>query len=62
MKKVKARLQPQTIKNQERFKEYRRRMALWVMAYGITHRAIELRYFGTSSLKYPVQKYQPINF
>ena len=50
---MKAKIDPQTRKNKQRLLEYRKRMAFWVVAYGITHRAIELRYFGTSSLKYP---------
>lgn len=50
---MKTKIHPQTEQNQERLKEYHRRMALWVVANGITHRAVELRYFGTSSLKYP---------
>lgn len=47
------RINHQTQKNQERRKEYRRRMALWVMTNGVTHRAIERWYFGSETLKYP---------
>jgi len=51
----------QTEQNRLRLEEYHRRMALWVVANGITHRAIELRYFGASSLKYPqTQTYKPL--
>lgn len=60
---MKTKIHPQTEQNHKRLKEYHRRMALWVVANGITHRAVELRYFGTSSLKYPQNRaYQPLNY
>lgn len=63
MKKVKPRLNPQTVKNAERLKEYQKRMALWVIKYGITHRAIELRYFRTTNIKFSDnQTFKPLTY
>ena len=60
---MKAKIDPQTEQNKKRLSEYHRRMALWVIAYGITHRAVEFKYFGSNSLKYPEnQTYQPLNY
>ena len=39
----------QTEQNRQRLEDYHRRMHLWVIAKGITHRACELKYFGTDS-------------
>lgn len=46
----------QTKQNDERIKQYAKKMAQWVIAKGITHRAIELRYFGTDSYIKLLQK------
>ena len=45
----KDRINAQTEQNKKRKEMYDNRMALWVVAKGITHRAVELKYFGTDS-------------
>ena len=56
MKKPRA----ETIDNRQ---EYKRRMQIWTRVYGISHRALERRYFGFATLaKEPIGTFKPLNF
>lgn len=46
---MKRKTDTQKDKNDQRLREYRKKMHLWVIEHGITHRACELFYFGTST-------------